>query len=252
MWAGRAFIGRGWAVFHGSAGDNAPHRHHAVQVVVGLSGPVEASAECRESLRAPAIVIAADCHHQLMGGPAPVALLYLERESDAGRVLDDWCDGGLSVLSEPQREKLAWLLANSAAVGEATLDEVLTVILGSPTSPSRAAFHDERIARSIAALPRPLPDTITVSAVAKEAGLSPSRYAHLFRAHAGMPLRPYLRWQRLQQALAEVAAGANLTEAAHRAGFADSAHLSRSFRRTFGISPRDLLHPALSLHASAR
>jgi AraC-like DNA-binding protein len=63
-----------------------------------------------------------------------------------------------------------------------------------------------------------------------------------------MPLRPYLRWLRLQQALSGIARGANLTEAAHAAGFSDSAHLSRSFRSTFGIAPSALLHPSLSLH----
>ena len=31
--------------------------------------------------------------------------------------------------------------------------------------------------------------------------------------------------------------GSSLTEAAHEAGFADSAHLSRTFRATFGIAP---------------
>ena len=38
-----------------------------------------------------------------------------------------------------------------------------------------------------------------------------------------------------------------LTDAAHAASFADSAHLSRSFRRTFGIAPTVLRHPALTL-----
>jgi AraC-like DNA-binding protein len=36
------------------------------------------------------------------------------------------------------------------------------------------------------------------------------------------------------------ASGAALTEAAHGAGFADSAHLSRTFRRMFGISAASL------------
>jgi AraC-like DNA-binding protein len=35
--------------------------------------------------------------------------------------------------------------------------------------------------------------------------------------------------------------GANLTEAAHSAGFSSSAHLSTSFRRMFGVSPSEIL-----------
>ena len=52
--------------------------------------------------------------------------------------------------------------------------------------------------------------------------------------------RRYLLWLRLQDAVRELAAGAPATDAAHAAGFADSAHLSRTFRRMFGITPSDL------------
>ena len=38
-----------------------------------------------------------------------------------------------------------------------------------------------------------------------------------------------------ERAVALYAAGSSLTQAAHEAGFADSAHLSRTFRRTFGL-----------------
>lgn len=242
----------GWAVFHGTAGDHTRHRHHAVQVAVGLYGTVRLWAENPGAMEARAVVIAADCLHQLDSGPNPMILLYLDRESVPGRALDDWCSGAAKPLSPRQGRELVSLLMNPAKIDAVTIDKVGSAILKSVTSGAHEAFSDERIARSIASLPRPLPENLTLAAVAHNAGLSPSRYAHLFRAHAGMPLRPYLRWLRLQQALAEVARGANLTEAAHAAGFADSAHLSRSFRRTFGIAPNVLLHPSLSLEAPAR
>lgn len=47
-------------------------------------------------------------------------------------------------------------------------------------------------------------------------------------------------WLRLQRAVELFAAGTPLTEAAHAAGFADSAHLSRTFRRMFGIAAATL------------
>jgi AraC family transcriptional regulator len=34
--------------------------------------------------------------------------------------------------------------------------------------------------------------------------------------------------------------GSSLTQAAHSAGFADSAHFSRTFRRTFGLAAAEL------------
>ena len=77
--------------------------------------------------------------------------------------------------------------------------------------------------------------------MAAEAALSPSRFAHVFRAETGMPVRPYLRWLRLALALRAASEGGSLTEAAHRAGFADAAHLSRTMRRHFGVSPGSVL-----------
>jgi methylphosphotriester-DNA--protein-cysteine methyltransferase len=39
-----------------------------------------------------------------------------------------------------------------------------------------------------------------------------------------IPLRPYLRWLKLERAASAIADGAMLSEAAYAAGFADAAH----------------------------
>ena len=52
-----------------------------------------------------------------------------------------------------------------------------------------------------------------------------------------MSCRQYLLWTRLYSALGELARGASLTEAALEAGFADAAHLTRTFRRMVGVVP---------------
>jgi AraC-like DNA-binding protein len=44
----------------------------------------------------------------------------------------------------------------------------------------------------------------------------------------------------LMDALTQIVCGVSLTTAAHEAGFADSAHLSRTFKRMFGMTPSDL------------
>ncbi|WP_405182572.1 helix-turn-helix domain-containing protein [Nocardia sp. NBC_01377] len=64
------------------------------------------------------------------------------------------------------------------------------------------------------------------------------------RAHAlgwvdeSASLRRYILWLRLSRAIAHTAAGHNLTESAHAAGFSDSAHLTRTCRAAFGMPPR--------------
>jgi AraC-like DNA-binding protein len=75
---------------------------------------------------------------------------------------------------------------------------------------------------------------------AAHVGLSSGRARHLFVESTGLPFRTYLLWLRLTKALELFSAGTSLTEAAHGAGFSDSSHLSRTFRRMFGIAPDSL------------
>jgi AraC-like DNA-binding protein len=63
---------------------------------------------------------------------------------------------------------------------------------------------------------------------------------HAFTESLGIALRPYILWLRVQRACRELANGASVTEAALRAGFADAAHLSRTFRRMLGTTPREI------------
>jgi AraC-like DNA-binding protein len=72
--------------------------------------------------------------------------------------------------------------------------------------------------------------------VAARVDISASRLSHLFTDQVGIPLRRYvLLWLRLRIAMTRVQAGDDLTGAAHGAGFADSAHLTRTCRQMFGL-----------------
>jgi AraC-like DNA-binding protein len=48
-------------------------------------------------------------------------------------------------------------------------------------------------------------------------------------------------WTRLNVAIQFAMAGQSWTEAAHGAGSVDSAHLTRTFRRMFGMNPAALV-----------
>ena len=82
-----------------------------------------------------------------------------------------------------------------------------------------------------------LSEPITMGEAAGVACLSPSRFRHLFVARTGMSFRNYLLWARIEAAVGAAMGGLSWTESAHHWGFADSAHLSRTCRRMFGIAP---------------
>jgi AraC-like DNA-binding protein len=80
-----------------------------------------------------------------------------------------------------------------------------------------------------------------LTALAARAGLSPSRFLHLFKAETAVPLRRYRIWLRMGAAVRASGQGASLTEAAHAAGFASSSHFASAFREMFGMMPSDFL-----------
>ena len=72
---------------------------------------------------------------------------------------------------------------------------------------------------------------------AAAAHLSPSRFRHLFVQQTGISFRAYLLWSRVSRAIVRGMAGESWTDAAQASGFSDSAHLTRTCRRMFGIAP---------------
>lgn len=107
--------------------------------------------------------------------------------------------------------------------------------------PSRAA-GDPRVAKAVRRLDARPQEFEHLADLAAVVGLSPSRFHALFRREVGMPFRRYRLWRRMAVVMRWVATGRSLTDAAHEAGFASSAHLSTTFRDMFGLPPSRLLH----------
>jgi len=236
-WRGQARIGSGWAVFEGHAGDNRPHAHHALQLALGVEGPVTACIGL-ETLRVPALLIAADVQHVMQ--PGRTRLLYIERESTVGRQLSGTFAGDVRPFDATTCETLhaAWPTDRDASALLPILHVLGVTARAASVVDSRSL---ERMQRVIASLPHRVAEPVRLAALAAEAVLSPSRFTHCFKAITGLALRPYVRWLRLAQALAFIAEGEPLTHAAHRAGFADGAHLTRTMQRHFGVAPRDMV-----------
>ena len=82
----------------------------------------------------------------------------------------------------------------------------------------------------------------SVAEIAQKLGLSESRLSHLFSERLGTPLRAWRSWLLLRSGMLEVLSGSSFTEAAHAAGFADAAHMSRTHRKLLGLTPTQLAH----------
>tara|TARA_R110000824_G_scaffold3234_4_gene15129 strand:+ start:45639 stop:46166 length:528 start_codon:yes stop_codon:yes gene_type:complete len=122
--------------------------------------------------------------------------------------------------------------AHSAAIFHAHIARTLFKVDTAKIEPG-----DARIAEALEHIRAGLDGRMRLSAVASRVNLSASHFSLLFRQQTGLPLRAYILWLRLQNAVAAFAAGGNATSAAHAAGFSDQAHFTRTFVRMFGVTP---------------
>jgi AraC-like DNA-binding protein len=118
---------------------------------------------------------------------------------------------------------------------------------------SRTPFPaDERIVAATRTLHSPGGIETKAVTLASEAGLSLSRFLHLFVAETGTGVRCYRRWARMILVAEVIAGGGDLTRAAADAGFATPSHFSVAFRRMFGLTPSRLLGTGVEIRTAVR
>lgn len=231
----RLTIAHDRALYVGELAATGWHRHAAVALLVGLSGRFALDLgrgrleHCRSAL------VDVGVEHVFDPRGEQVALVYLEPDAPEvrgwrpllareGGVLFDVAlpvgarsamEGRLRAFDSPQLMKL-------------------------PADPAAAAL-DPRVARSLQALRRVGDQPWARAGLAQAAGLSPSRFNHLFREEVGVSFRSYRIWCQVRAAMTGVGPLMSMTDAALQGAFADSSHFSRTFRATFGMTPTSVL-----------
>src|ERR1044071_4917570 len=100
---------------------------------------------------------------------------------------------------------------------------------------------DRRIRRVRTVLDEQYRDPPSIHELATMVGLSSSRLAHLFRDEVGMSIRSYVVERRLQMAaLLIVQTDERISQIAYSVGFNDISNFNHSFKRRFGMSPRQI------------
>ena len=236
-WGGAALLRAGVLAFAGSIGVTDAHAHHAVQIIAATTAFTVLD-EHGARLRGTTVVVPADAPHRVEVGAEEGTVVFLDPESAPGRsahlraVRSGWTV--TPVPSFTRRRALAIAVAELIA-------HLAPATAGDDVAPRHPAIDDAL---------RLLPDLVAAGPVsgtelAARVGISASRLTHVFTEQVGIPLRRYVLWSRLQVAITRVQGGDDLTGAAHGAGFADSAHLTRTTREMFGLPPS-----VLSRHVS--
>jgi AraC-like DNA-binding protein len=244
---GRVAMWKGGSVWVGrDTGQARPHSHHAIQITLAAAQPFRIRGAAAEAWHhTSAAIVMPDRPHLFDGCGHTVALVFVEPETLAGRELvarhrqhdvDLLGDEGLAACTAALHAVFEARGTDAALVQAA--QRIVEHLSDRSAGPQAV---DPRIARVLDRI-REHPDAeLALAQAAAIAHLSPSRFRHLFVAQTGISFRAYLLWARVGLAVARGMAGGSWTDAAQQAGFADSAHLSRTCRRMFGIAPTMLV-----------
>jgi AraC family transcriptional regulator len=127
---------------------------------------------------------------------------------------------------------LARLLATHLLNSYAESPDDLSFRAGSPSS--------KAVQRAVNFIEQHYASDIRIEDIARAAFLSPFHLSRLFRRETGLAPHQYLVRVRLEAArgLLATAPGSSLSDIATAVGFYDQSHMTRQFRRIFGITPR--------------
>jgi len=241
-WSGSLFLWSDQSLYIGSASDSTIHSTHDVTVGVAMHGTFRLGTS-KGWRTFQAAIIPPDLPHIFDGRGARLALVYFPAE----------------ILKSQRRTYLGnEPLSLSPAIVSRFLP-CLRIYLDQGNNSEEATGFCEDFIRELSGMNRTeckldsrvmqaleyfrtdptLPHTL--AEISSRVALSPSRFAHLFSEEVGLHMRRYLLELRMRRAMLQVANGHSLTTSAYDAGFSDSAHLSRTFRRMTGISPSSLL-----------
>lgn len=228
-------VTRDQTVFEGALGRLRPHSHGSLAILIGLEERFEVTTagQVRHGRMA---IVPASVRHGLDFHDRRVLVCYAEPHVAGYASLHRGAMGACQVVSEFDSDVEAALRVWSH---QRRLDPLWR--WAHDHFGNSSATLDPRIATLTARFNQDELLDAPTEVLARQVGLSTSRFIHLFTSELDAGVRRVKQYYRFKLAVRSVAAGGSLTTAAHQAGFADSGHFSRAFLDTFGLSPASIL-----------
>jgi len=226
----------------------------ALQVYVAIEGVLWLTAADGRQSYGELAVTQPNARHTIASDYRSAICLVLEPESVGDGVFEDLAKR----LSGPEAPSFAARIRGAYArlqqrqeSDEISTAEFDTMCFGEAL---RSRALDPRVVRSIVQIGKFAGEPVTAASCAAEAGLSPSRFLHLFKEETGISFRSFRAWKRARHLLHFANRDINLAHLAQDIGYPDSTHFSHSIRRFYGLKPRAIFSGSrdLAIYSSGR
>jgi len=212
--------------------------HYPVEIYVGLDDILSIKAN-DNLIKSKAILINSNYPHQLVSSNGNVALILLNPNLYNLNKHNCYSNIDFSIVDDLIKA-ITVFYSNNPTLSDAKnlINNILSTFLKENILDKSI---DNRISLLLTKFEDIPYDKIYSKDLASYIGLSESRLSHLFKEQTGTPIRRYILWLRLRKAIKLIILGESFTTAAYASEFSDSAHLSRTYRNMFGVTPSEIL-----------
>lgn len=229
------FLHKFYTLFYGHYFDNTEHTHHAIQWCSASCGKLELLLH-QEKIEGKSVLIAPDCPHKIINGQGELFLLFLNPETTFGQnLIKKYLGSKYFVHAE-----LPFTSENISTSLPPNEIKIIAEQLFKNLDTQQEASFDSRITMVLECIDQNQDKHIKIPELANRVCLSTSRLQHLFKINVGIPIQSYLLWKRMLYAVHSIQKSNDLTKVAYETGFSDSAHLSRTFKKMFGVNLKEL------------
>ena len=208
--------------------------HVYVAIQGGLRLTVDGGAESHGELA----VVQPDVPHTIASDYRSVICVTIEPETVSAGALDEFARrlSGAERRFFANRIRAAYQQLLRDPCGDDLGSTAFDIMCFGEALPRRRM--DPRVTRAITQIGRFCGEPVTAASCAAEAGLSSSRFLHLFKQETGISFRAFRAWKRARHLLHFANQDLNLAHLAQDIGYPDSTHFSHSIRRFYGLKPR--------------
>lgn len=236
----RILVKYNYIVVVGNNVETSEHQHHAVQICLGIDEKIKIK-QGDSFIESNLIVINNNISHKLENSKNQMIVLVDSESNDAFNIKKLFRCGSIFspiIELEPQfQNQLNRFKLNNDKLTIEDSDILYNMLMNNLLKDKRnETVIDERIQESINIIKSLEVKKISAAELAKKVYLSESRLLHLFKFDVGIPLRKYLLWLRIRDAIILISNVSSFTDAAYLAGFSDAAHLTRTCKTMFGVN----------------
>lgn len=216
------------------------HYHQCFQVVVSLKRPIDSVIDGTLHQGLCGFFVNQYVPHSCRAEDSPALVYFIDAESYQGWQLKNMLDARPFVAIDEIPDVTGKDMVNFS---NELLGRWLPGLEGSSVAPGGGKrVVDERIGEALAYIDSRMDEPLELEEVAGKVFLSAERLRHLFVQEVGVAFSQYLLWKRIKNVIFEVLQkGLPMGTAAVQSGFTDQAHFARIFRRTFGVSAKEML-----------